>query len=386
MASFEPKVGPTPLTGLKVVEFCTVAAGPYCGMLLADMGAQVTKVEPPSGDTLRHWPPLKDGFSENFASLNRNKRSIALDLKSPADLAIARQLIEEADVVIENNRAGAMARLGLGYDAFAHRQALIYCSLSAFGQDGPRSKEGGFDLTVQAISGIMSVTGEPEGGAVKCGVPISDFATGLYAAFSIAALVSRVRSGGAGGFVDISMMGASLAIAALQTSELFGTGVNPRRLGAAHPRNAPYQAFTARDGQFVMAAGNDRLWRSVCQVVGHPELIDRPEFRTTSDRARNQQRLAELLNIAFAGRSAAEWLAAFAAVGVPCAPINSYAEALADPQVAHMGWVQPIRLPAGDVVQTFGPVVRIDGAAAPIRKGPPALDGDRADILAELGR
>ncbi|MBI3199258.1 MAG: CoA transferase [Rhodospirillales bacterium] len=197
-----------PLAGVKVVEFCQVLAGPYCGMLLADMGAEVIKVEPPEGDMMRQWPPINEGFSENFASINRNKRSVVLDLKNPAHKAAARRLILSADVVLENNRPGVMDRLGLGWESFrAEKPSLVYCSISAFGQSGPRSAEGGFDVTVQAMSGIMSVTGEEGGAPVKCGVPVSDTGTGLYAAFSIVSVLRRVAGGGPGvDFVDSSIV------------------------------------------------------------------------------------------------------------------------------------------------------------------------------------
>src|SRR5207253_10010153 len=241
-----------PLQGVRVVEFCTVAAGPFCGMLLADMGAEVIKVEAPEGDTLRQWPPLSNGFSENFASLNRNKESVALNLKDAADVALARALILDADVVIENNRPGVMDRLGLGYASFREQKpGLVYCSVSAYGQSGPRAGEGGFDLTIQAAAGVMSVTGEPDGAPVKCGVPLADFASGLYGAFAIASALARVRAGGAGAHIDVPMYGCTLGIAALQTSEYFGTGRSPAKLGSAHPRNAPYQAFQAADGYFA---------------------------------------------------------------------------------------------------------------------------------------
>ena len=264
-----------PLSGVRVIEFCQVASGPFCGMLLADFGADVIKVEPLEGDAMRTWPPITDGFSENFASVNRGKRSIALDLKESVDLETARTLSLDCDVVLENSRPGVMKRLGLGWDWFsARRPQLVYCSISAFGQDGPRGNEGGFDLTIQAAAGVMSVTGEPEGAPVKAGVPVSDFASGLYAAFSIVSMLNRVRSGGAGGHIDVSMFAATLAISALQTSEFFGTGINPRKLGSAHPRNAPYQAFAAADGWFAIAAGNDKLWQAVCSVVELPELFE----------------------------------------------------------------------------------------------------------------
>ena len=371
-----------PLAGVTVVEFCSVAAGPFCGMLLADMGAEVIKVEPPGGDTLRQWPPLNEGFSENFASLNRNKMSIALDLKSPEGHAIADSLIRRAHVVIENNRPGVMDRLNLGPARYRDsRPDLVYCSLSAYGQTGPRARDGGFDVTIQAFSGIMSVTGEQDGGPVKCGVPISDFSTGLYAAFAISSMLTRVRETGKGGHVDISMLGASLGIAALQTSEYFGSGRDPQKLGAAHPRNAPYEAFQASDSHFVIAAGNDKLWRSVCDVVDRSDLVEDPRFLTTRDRAANQRALKQILNAVFATRPARDWLDSLAAQGVPCSPINAYSQVLSDPHVAEQQWVQPLRLPNGQETQTFASPLRIDGSAPTIRRGPPDLDGDRAAVL-----
>ena len=374
-----------PLAGIRVIEFCNVAAGPFCGMLLADLGADVVKVESHQGDALRQWPPITQGFSENFASLNRNKRSIALNLKDAADTEIARRLIRSAEVVIENNRPGVMARLGLGYTDFADAYPnLIYCSMSAFGQEGPRAQQGGFDVTIQGISGIMSVTGEPGGAPVKCGVPVSDFSAGLYAAFAVSALLAQVRAGGPGGYIDVPMVGVSLAIAALQTSELFGTGNDPHKLGAAHPRNAPYDAFRAKDGYFVLAAGNDKLWKTVCEVVSRQDLIDDPRFLTTTDRAANQAALKEILEQVFVTRTATEWLAIFADRGVPCGPINTYSAAVSDPQVTEMGWVQPLTLPNGVPTQTFASPLRIDGTAPPIRLGPPELDAHRSELLREI--
>ena len=380
-----------PLSGVRVIEFCNVAAGPFCGMLLADFGADVIKVESPQGDALRQWPPITKatnddtGFSENFASVNRNKRSIALNLKDPTDKDIAKRLIRSAAVVIENNRPGVMKRLGLGYEAFAsERPDLIYCSMSAFGQEGPRAQQGGFDVTIQAISGIMSVTGEPDGQPVKCGVPISDFAAGLYAAFAVSSLLARVKAGGPGGYIDVPMMGTSLAIAALQTSEFFGTGNDPQKLVAAHPRNAPYDAFRASDGYFILAAGNDKLWRSVCETVNRPDLIDDPRFLTTTDRAANQAILKGILEEVFTTRTVKDWLQTFEALGVPCSPINSYSNALSDEHAVERGWVRDIVLPNGVSTQTFTSPIRIDGTPPPLRSGPPALDTDRAELLKEI--
>ncbi|MGO4330196.1 CaiB/BaiF CoA transferase family protein [Cupriavidus sp. 2TAF22] len=372
-----------PLEGTRVIEICNVAAGPYCGMLLADMGADVIKIEhPETGDTLRSWPPISGGYSENFASLNRNKRSVTLNLKDPDDAARARDLIASADLLIENNRPGVMDRLGLGYDALrGGSPGLVYCSISAYGQSGPRASEGGFDLTLQAMSGIMSVTGEPGGAPVKCGVPIADFSAGLYAAFSAVCALRQAQAIGEGTHVDISMLGATLGIAALQTSEYFGSRKDPVKLGSAHPRNAPYQVFACRDGYFGMAAGNNTLWRAVCAVMAHEEWLSYDRFANPTLRARHQRELREMLEAEFVREDAATWLSRFRQAGVPCAPINTYSDVLADAQVEHMQWVQPLTLPNGIETSTFASPIRLSGVNLPIRRGPPALGEHNAEVL-----
>tara|TARA_B100000676_G_scaffold140950_1_gene139604 strand:+ start:5430 stop:6581 length:1152 start_codon:yes stop_codon:yes gene_type:complete len=376
-----------PLEGIRVVELCQIAAGPFCGMLLADMGADVIKVESPgTGDGMRQWPPITDGYSENFASVNRNKRSVELNLKDPDDVARARALVRTADVVIENFRPGVLDRLGLGYaDLKQVQPKLVFCSVSAYGQTGPRSRQGGFDLTMQAMAGVMSVTGEPDAPPVKCGVPISDFAAGLYAAYAVTAALRDVERHGRGVQIDIPMLGATLGIAALQTSEFFGNEKNPRPLGSAHPRNAPYQAFRCSDGYFAMAAGNDKLWASVCDVVERPELSKDTRFLSTADRAANQVELKDILEEAFVQSSAEEWLARFNEAGVPCAPINQYSDALADPQVQHMGLVQPLTLPNGAQTRTVVSPILMDGASAGVRLPPPKLGEHNDEVFAELG-
>ncbi|GAB1575577.1 CaiB/BaiF CoA transferase family protein [Bordetella petrii] len=374
------------LAGVRVIEICNVAAGPFCGLLLADMGADVIKIEPPgTGDTLRSWAPITDGYSENFASLNRNKRSVALNLKDEADRQVAADLIAHADVLIENNRPGVMERLGLGYQAMSARNpGLVYCSISAYGQSGPRSQEGGFDLTLQAMSGLMSVTGEPDGAPVKCGVPVCDFTAGLYGAFSVAAALRAVQAGQPGTHIDVSMLGATLGIAALQTSQYFGMGVDPVKLGSAHPRNAPYQVFRCRGGYFGMAAGNDSLWKAVCQVVGRPELFDDERYASTTARATHQESLRDILEEIFAGADADTWLARFREAGVPCAPINRYSDVLGDPQVEHMQWVQDLTLPNGAQTRTFVSPIRFDARTAGVARRPPGLGEHNAEVLAEL--
>lgn len=375
-----------PLKGKRIIEFCEVAAGPFCGMLLADMGAEIIKIERASGDAMRSWPPINDGYSENFASINRGKKSVVLDLKSEDGAEAARALILSADAVIENFRPGVMARNAIDYATMsAKKPGLIYCSISAFGQTGPRATEGGFDLTMQAMAGVMSVTGEPGGAPVKCGVPLCDFVSGLYGAYGVSAALLEVAATGQGRHIDVAMLGATLAIGALQTSEYFGTGIDPRKLGSAHPRNAPYQAFRAADGHFGMAAGNNKLWHSVCAVVGREDLAEEDRFATPTLRAANQEDLRGLLEQVFTTRPAAHWLDAFAAAGVPCSRINTYSEALADPQVAHMGWVQDLELPGGRQTKTFGSPLRFNDEPNPVTGAPPVLGQHTDEVLAGLG-
>ena len=380
-----------PLAGVRVVELGQIAAGPFTGSLLADLGADVVKIErPDGGDGMRGWPPLStvaDGeapYSENFASLNRNKRSVALDLKDPAGIDRLLKLADVADVFVENYRPGVLARLGAGYGAVSARNPrIVYCSISGYGQTGPYAQKGAFDVTVQGMSGLMSVTGEPGGGPVKCGVPVGDFCAGLYAAYTIAASLMRARETGRGTHIDCSMLGSLVGVAALQTSEHFGTGKAPRPFGSAHPRNAPYQAFRASDEHFVIAAGNDRLFAQVCAAVGQPRLAEDPRFASQPLRAEHQDALAAILGAKFAERTAAEWLEEMDARGVPCAPINDYPRVFEDPQVAHLGLVHPLALPNGVETRTTGFPVAMSGYAFEIRRPPPALGAHTAEVLQE---
>jgi len=308
------------MNGVRVIEFCEIAAGPYCGMLLADAGAELIKVERPQGDAMRMWPPLNEGYSENFASINRGKKSVVLDLKSEEGAAHAKALILSADVVLENFRPGVMR----------------------------------------------------------------DFVSGLYGAFAVSTALRQVDKTGQGQHIDVAMLGATLAVAALQTSEYFGTGNDPKKLGSAHPRNAPYQAFEAADDYFGMAAGNNKLWASVCDVVNLPELATEERFASPSLRAANQVELKDILEAVFKTRSAEHWIAAFHKAGVPCSPINSYSQVLADPQVEHMGWVQDLDLPVGKKTRTFGSPLRINDQPISVDRPPPLLGEHTDEVLASL--
>lgn len=383
---------PGPLAGLRVLEFAQIAAGPFMGSLFADLGADVVKIErPDGGDGMRSWPPIHgptDGgegvFSGNFASLNRNKRSVAIDIKDPGDAARFRRLLAHADLMIENFRPGVLDRNGFGYaDVRKINPRLVYCSITGYGQTGPYAQKGAFDVTVQAMSGVMSVTGENGGPPVKCGVPVGDFAAGLYAAFVSLAAIGRARETGAGAHVDCSLLGALLGISALQTSQFFGTGAAPERLGSKHPRNAPYQGFESADRPFTIAAGNDKLWRDTCAVVERPELAQDPRFASQGLRAQNQDQLAAILQPIFLTRPAAYWLDRFDALGIPCAPINDFREVLNDPHVAAMDWVTKVTMPNGATVPTVGFPVGLSGFDFAIRRPPPALGADGDDVLAD---
>lgn len=381
---------PGPLEGIRVLEFAQIAAGPFFGSLFADLGADVVKVErPEGGDGMREWPPLLEGadggaFSGNFASVNRNKRSITVDLKNPAEVARLKELVRSADIFVENYRPGVAARLGLGFDELmALQPRLVYCSITGYGQTGPYAQKGAFDVTVQAMSGMMSVTGEEERPPVKCGVPVGDFGAGLYAAFVALAAVLRARNSGEGAYIDCSMLGSLLGIAALQTSEYFGTGLPPRRLGSAHPRNAPYQGFSASDRPFTVAAGNDKLWRDLCEIVGLPALSGEPRFRTQSERAKNQKELAALLQPIFETRTADEWCAALDAKGVPCAPVADYPEILTNEQVQHMELVRELTLPNGASTRTVAFPVKLSGYQFEVTRPPPALGQHSEEVFKE---
>ncbi|WP_341285090.1 CoA transferase [Priestia megaterium] len=379
-----------PLSGIRVLEFGQIAAGPYTGMLLADLGADVVKVENPNGgDGMRLWPPFvkneeEEDYSANFSSLNRNKRSVCIDFKDKQQLATLRELCLQADVIIENFRPGVLKKFALNYESLSSvHPKLIYCSISGYGQEGPYANKGAFDVTVQAISGLMSVTGEEDGEAVKCGVPVADFAVGLYAAYTITAAVLNVEKGGEGTQIDCSMLGSVLGISALQTSEYFGNRQSPKRLGTAHPRNAPYQGFYGSDKPFVIAAGNNKLWKEVCEATGLEELFTDPRFVNQTARAKNQKELAALLQKVFSTKPAESWIAEFDQRGVPSAPVNDFSEALASPMAQSLNIVRDLPLPNGSSIPTVGFPVKVKGYEFSVYRKPPLLGEHTNEVLQE---
>jgi succinate---hydroxymethylglutarate CoA-transferase len=377
------------LRGVRVVELGQIAAGPFAASLLGDLGADVIKVEPPErGDGMRSWPPFRDGpggaYSENFASVNRSKRSVVLDLKTASGRENLHRLIDQADVVVENYRPGVLSRLGFDYEELrARKPSLVYCSISGYGATGPFSGLGAFDVTIQAASGLMDVTGEPGRPPVKCGVPVADFVAGLYAVVTVLACIRRADQTGTGAFVDCSMLGAVLGISALQTSEFFGTGRTPGRLGADHPRNAPYGTFDGRDRPFVVAAGTAALWEKFCEVLGRPDLVTDERFATQVGRARAQDVLRAEVAPIFAARDASTWIEDFKAAGIPCALVATVGEALQSAEVRALGVLEDLSLPNGSRTQTVGFPVKVDGSSPSSLGQPPELGAHTEEVLRE---
>jgi crotonobetainyl-CoA:carnitine CoA-transferase CaiB-like acyl-CoA transferase len=349
--------GDAPLAGLKVVELARILAGPWIGQTLADLGAQVIKVEAPGGDDTRSWgPPFVErpdgrGGTERtaayFHAANRGKRSVTCDFAEPVDLDKLFGLIAEADVLVENIKVGGLARFGLDYDSLASRfPRLVYCSVTGFGQDGPRARTAGYDFLVQGMSGIMDLTGEPGGEPQKVGVAWIDIFTGLYGTIGIqAALAERARSG-VGQHVDLSLFDVGVAVLANQAMNHLAGGGVPRRMGNAHPNIVPYQVFPASDGHLIIACGNDRQFAALCAVLGLAGVANDPSYATNEARVANRAALAALIGERTAKRPKAEWIAALEAAGVPGGPINTVAEAIADPQIAARGLrIDPEGLP-----------------------------------------
>lgn len=380
--------GVAPLAGVKVLDLTRALAGPFCTMMLADLGADVIKVEPPGrGDETRAWgPPFVNGESAYFMSVNRNKRSIVIDLKSKGGVSVLRKLAKSADVVVENFRPGTTDKLGVGYaDIKKLNPRIIYCSISGFGQTGPYKERPGYDLVIFAESGQMSITGEPGGSPVKAGVPVADIGAGMYAAFAIASsLLSRAKSG-RGEFIDVSLFEGQISWLTFQAGNYFATGMDPVRLGSAHPTIAPYQAFKSKDGYFVVAVGNDELWHEFCVTIGDEALLRDPRFMKNPDRVRNRPELEKALAKTFASENTATWLSRLMKAGVPCGAINPLSQVFADPQAkARHVVVETTHKKAGKVSQLAMPF-KLESFEFGIARPPPILGEHTGEILTEAG-
>lgn len=385
------------LSNLRVLDLSRVLAGPWAGQMLADLGADVVKVERPgAGDDTRAWGPpyLRDGDGRDtseaayFLSANRNKRSITIDFTQPEGQQQVRELVQRADVLIENFKVGGLAAYGLDYASLqALNPRLIYCSVTGFGQQGPYAKRAGYDFMIQAMGGLMSITGKADGedgaGPVKVGVALTDILTGLYASNAIlAALAERARSG-LGQHIDLALLDVQIACLGNQALNYLTTGVPPKRLGNAHPNIVPYQDFPTADGDFILTVGNDGQFRKFCEVAGHPEWSADARFATNSARVANRAELVPLIRQVTVFRTTAEWIATLEQAGVPCGPINDLAQVFADPQVQARGTRVRMAHPLAGEVDLVANPIRLSRTPVDYRRPPPLLGEHNTEVLAD---
>ncbi len=376
------------LQGVRVIDLTRILAGPYCTMMLGDLGAEVIKIEAPGrGDDTRHWGPpfTESGEAAYFMCVNRNKRSLTLNLKSERGLEILKDMISQGDVLVENFKAGTLSRWGLDYERLQElRPGLIYCTVTGYGYTGPYSSRPGYDFIVQAMGGFMSITGPKEGDPHRAGVAIADISAGMFAASAVlAALYARERTG-EGQRIDMALLDSQIALLTYAASNYFVSGETPARHGNAHPNIVPYQSFTARDGQFAFAAGNDSQWEKFCGAVDRPQWLHDERFRTNSARVQNRDLVAAALDDLFVTRDAAHWLALCEQIGLPAGPINSIDRVFEDAQVQ----AREMRVTAqhsedGDVPLLNSPL-RIPTAPTSIRRAPPTLGEHTEEVLAEM--
>ena len=377
-----------PLEGMTVLDFTQIMAGPFCTMLLADMGADVVKVEKPGGgdDTRRMGPPFLNGESAAFLGINRNKRSIILNIKDEQGVGVAHRMAKEADVLIQNFRPGTLERIGLGYqDMQKLNPALIYCNISGFGNTGPYKDRGGFDLVAQGMSGLMSLTGLPDSSPVKVGVPITDLNAGMYATYGIlSAYISRLKTG-KGQLVDTSLLEAGIAYTFWESAIFFASGQLPTPMGSAHRLSAPYQAFPTSDGYINIGAANQANWERMCEAIDRHELLDDARFATNADRMQNLKELVTTLEETFATRNTTHWLDVLEKAGVPSGPINNIADVYADPQVQAREMMVEMEHPQAGRVRNIGIPVKLSETPGSIRRPAPTLGQHTDEVLAEFG-
>lgn len=379
---------PAPLADLLVLDLTRALAGPYCTLMLGDLGARVIKVETPSGgDDTRGWgPPFLGGESTYFLSVNRNKESLTLNLKDPRGREVLHRLLARADVLVENFRPGIMERLGFGYAQVRERYPrLVYASISGFGQDGPYRERTAYDLILQGMGGLMGITGEEEGPPVKVGVAITDICAGMFAAYGIVAALRARDRDGRGQCVDAAMLDGQIAWLTYAAGIYFGTGENPRRLGSAHPSIVPYQAFATADGYLNVAVGSEAIWERFCAALGREDLAADPRFRTNPERVAHRGELLPVLEPLFVAHPTAYWRQVLDAAGVPNGPIYLLSELFADPQVAYRGLVVEMEHPGAGRIRQTGLPVRLSETPGSIRTPPPRLGEHTDAILGELG-
>ena len=374
------------LAGLRVVDVTQAMAAPFCTMNLADMGADVIKVEPPAGEDMRRGSASKNGHSGTFLTMNRSKRGITVDLKQPAGVEIIHRLVKTADVFVQNYRPGAARRLRVDWDDLRPlNPRLIYCSISGFGTTGPYAHRGGYDLIAQGMSGIMSVTGDEDGPPAKAGLPVSDLSAGLFGAYGVlCALEARERTG-QGQLVDTSLLEAALALTVWESTEYWVTGRAPRRLGSAHRLAAPYQALPASDGWFTVGANNDKLFTAFCRAIERPELARDSRFAGSRERMRHRAALIAEIEKTTTGGTRQHWLERLDAAGVPAGPINTYPEALGDAHTLAREMIVELVHPGAGDIKALGVPVKLSDTPGGVDRAAPMLGQDNAAILTELG-
>ncbi|WP_068830564.1 CaiB/BaiF CoA transferase family protein [Pseudomonas sp. BMS12] len=385
---------PGALSHIRVLDLSRVLAGPWAGQILADLGAEVIKVERPgSGDDTRHWGPpyIKDAEGNDsreaayFQCANRNKQSLTLDLTQPEGQRLVRELAAQCDVVLENFKVGGLKAYGLDYESLkAVNPRLIYCSITGFGQDGPYAKRAGYDFMIQGLGGLMSLTGKPDGedgaGPMKVGVALTDILTGLYATIGVLAALNAREQSGSGQYIDVALLDVQVACLANQAMNYLATGNAPKRLGNAHPNIVPYQDFPSADGDFILAVGNDGQFRKFCEVAGLPALADDSRFSTNKARVAHRAELIPLLRQATVFKTTAEWIALLEAAGVPCGPINDLAQVFADPQVQARGLRLDLANGLGSTTPQVASPLRLSDTPVEYRSAPPLL-GEHSDAL-----
>lgn len=379
--------GDPPLRGIRVLDLTRVLAGPFCSMTLSDLGAKVIKVEIPGrGDDTREFPPYIDGESSYFMSLNRGKKSVTMNLKDDDATMAFHRIAEKCDVVLENFRPGVTARLGVDYETLSRlNPRLIYCSISSFGQTGPYSQMPGYDLIIQGMGGLMGLTGEQGRPPVRVGMAVTDICAGMYGVIGILAALRTREETGRGQYIDVSMLDGSVSWMTYAAGNYFATGVNPPKMGSAHPSIAPYQAFPTGDGKYILiACGNDRLWGMLTEAMGAEELGGDPRFNTNSLRVEHMDTLIPLLEKAFMKRPRDEWLERLQGIGFPCGPVYGLDEMFRDPHVLARGMLREVRHPTVGEIKQIGAVLKFSESDSGIQSPPPVLGQDTEEVLTSL--
>jgi crotonobetainyl-CoA:carnitine CoA-transferase CaiB-like acyl-CoA transferase len=378
-----------PLTGLRVLDLTRVLAGPTCTQMLGDLGAEVIKIErPEAGDDTRGFaPPFVPNTKESayFVGVNRNKKSVTLDIAKPEGQAIIHKLLEHCDILVENFKVGALAKYGLGYEQLAKTHPrLIYCSITGFGQTGPYAPRPGYDALIQAMGGVMSLTGEPNGSPQKVGVPVADLFAGLYGCIGILAAVNHRNSTGQGQQIDIGMLDTHVAWLANQGMNYLATGENPARLGNQHPNIAPYQEFPTKDGYLILAVGNDPTFERFCKAFGQEALLADPRFATNPIRVQNRQLVTDTLTPVMKSKTTAEWIDALEALKIGCGPINTLEQVFADPHVQAREMVVEMAHGSGETVKVIANPVKLSATPPSYRSAPPVLGEHTEEVLASV--